>query len=67
MADNEVSPTGAPMLPPRLVPWLAALVGLAAILSQSLPPHTAASKVAAVIAGLGGVLGVASPGLRRQQ
>jgi hypothetical protein len=59
------SPTGAPVVPPAIVPWLVGLVGLAAVGAQTLPPHTLGAKVCAGIVALGGVLGLASPGLRR--
>ena len=56
------SPTGTPIIPPKVVPWLgvafAALVALQA--SLTLPP-----VVNAVLSGAIGLLGLLSPGLRR--
>jgi hypothetical protein len=60
-----VSPTGAPVLPPVIVPWLVGLVGLAGLGAQLLPPNTIAAHVCAGIFSLGALLGLASPGLRR--
>jgi hypothetical protein len=73
MADNRidstsvaVSPTGTPVIPTSLTPWLAALVGIAAVLSQTLPPNTVASKVCGLLSGLGGLFGIGSAGWRKQ-
>lgn len=63
---KEASPTGVPVLPPAAVPWLVGLVGLATVATQTLPEHTVAFKVASLIVGLGGLFGLASPGLRRK-
>lgn len=60
------SPTGQPILPPKAVPWLIALVGAAWTATEVLPPHTIAYKVAWGIAGIGALLGIASPGMRRK-
>lgn len=72
MADNRLdnvttapSPTGTPILPPKAVPWLVALVGLASVGVATLPDYTVGHKVAMVIVGLGALFGIASPGLRR--
>jgi hypothetical protein len=65
-STKEASPTGTPLLPPKAVPWVALLVGLAATGAAIFPADSVAGKVCTVLVGLGGVLGVASPGLRRK-
>lgn len=59
------SPTGAPMVSPKVVPWIIALVGAAGVAMASLPEHTLGYKIAAGIVALGGLFGIVSPGLRR--
>lgn len=66
MADPLPS-AGLPVLPVKLVPYLASLVSLAAVAVQFFPPHTVAFQVASAIISLGGVLGLLSPGLRKPQ
>lgn len=64
-----VSPTGAPLLPPRIAQWLsvavvAALAGLGT--ATALYPESRPLQIAlAVVTALAAVLGIASPGLRR--
>jgi hypothetical protein len=58
------SPTGIPIVSPKVVPWILAVVGIAAVAMQALPEHTIGYKVAAGIVALGALFGVASPGLR---
>lgn len=65
-AKPVVSPTGVPSIPTAYVPYLVTLVGLATIATQVLPPHTMAFKIASGLVGLGGILGLASPGLRKK-
>ena len=65
--SSSASPTGLPVIPPVFVPPLVALIGLAGVGSQMLPPHTIAFKVSSIILALGTALGLASPGLRRGQ
>lgn len=62
----QSSPTGAPRLPPSVVPYAAALVGVAAVLMPFLPAHTVAFQVCAAILGAGVTIGIASPGLRKK-
>ncbi len=59
------SPTGAPMVPTKAVPWLVALIGVAAVAMQALPDNTIGYKVAAAIVAFGTLFGIASPGLRK--
>jgi hypothetical protein len=66
MADATVSPTGKPVIPPKVVPWLTGLLGAAGVLVQVIPSHTVAFKVAAWLVSLGGMLGTLSPGARKQ-
>lgn len=64
----EVSPTGKALVPPKLVPYVVALVGVAAALVAApmagihLPAIV--TNVAALVVLLAPVFGVASPGLR---
>lgn len=60
-----ISPTGAPVLSPKFVPWLALAVGVAALLPMvpGLPPVVA--TVCGVVVALGAALGIASPGVRK--
>lgn len=65
---QPVEPTQAPsssFIPKQAVPWITAIVGLAATGFVTLPEHTVAYKVCAVLVALGSVLGIASPGLHR--
>lgn len=61
----EPSPTGTPLLPPAVVPWLAALVAAAYATMLLAPEHTIAFKIAGGIVAFGALLGIASPGIRR--
>lgn len=61
----EKSPNGSPIIPPKVVPWLVGIFGLAATGVATLPPHTVAFKVCVGLNSLGVLLGLASPGLRR--
>jgi hypothetical protein len=68
---EEVSPTGKAVIPPALVPWVAALVTLAAGYQQLAPEFgishpTVVGKLAGLVLGLGALFGVLSPGLRKQ-
>jgi hypothetical protein len=71
--EQEVSPTGAPVVAPRIVPIVvaigSALMATAGAVKVVASPHTVAHHVAdAVLTGLGallGLFGAASPGLRR--
>lgn len=62
-----VSPTGAPMIPPKLVPWMTIAVLLAGVLpfvpGLVLPPLV--SGLCAIIVTVGAALGIASPGARK--
>lgn len=60
------SPTGIPFLPPKAVPWVVAVVGIAGVLSGVLPEHTIGDRIAEGVVWLGALLGIASPGLRRR-
>lgn len=60
------SPNGVPRLPPSVVPYAAALVGVAATLMPFVPAHTILFKVCAAILGVGVTVGIASPGLRKK-
>lgn len=64
-----VSPTGAPILPPKVAQWasivlVAALAGLGSAVAMW--PESKGLQVAlAIVTALAAVLGIASPGLRR--
>jgi hypothetical protein len=66
MAKAEASPTGAPVIPTGLVPWLVGVVAVAGALSEVLPEHTIAAHVCRGIFFIGTALGLASPGLRKK-
>ena len=53
-------------IPPKVLPWAAAIVGLAGIGVGLFPQETIAFKVCAGIMGVGVVLGIASPGMRKR-
>lgn len=59
-----VSPTGTPMLSPKLVPWLTILVVIAAALPLVPGMPVAVAAVCGVVTAIGTVLGIVSPGLR---
>lgn len=56
---------GVPVLATKAVPWVAAVVGAAAIAMTVLPEHTLGYKIAAAVVAFGTLLGIASPGLRK--
>lgn len=64
--EQDASPTGSPVIPPKVVPWLVAFAGLAALVAQVAPPHTVVGKVSAGLSAFFAALGLASPGIRRQ-
>lgn len=66
VATVEVSPTGAPGIPPAAVPWITGLVALALVAARTLPPHTVAAQVAGGLVDVAVLLGLASPGWRRK-
>lgn len=59
------SPTGRPVIPPRFVPWIVALVCIAEGLAQILPAHTVGARLAQGAVALAAAVGIASPGWRR--
>lgn len=61
-----VSPTGKPVVDSQLVIKVAtALVGVAAIVTQMVPPHTIAFKVASAVIAFGAMFGIMSQGVRK--
>lgn len=68
MSNEQVSPTGIPLIPPKAVPVVAVATGLAAacIAVDIFPPHTVAAKVCSAIVALGSFFGIVSPGWRRK-
>lgn len=66
--SQEVSPTGLPVIPPKAVPVVAVVTGLAAacVAADIFPPHTVASKVCAALVALGSFFGIVSPGWRKK-
>lgn len=69
-AAPAVSPTGKPLLPPKLVPYAATLVG-AAVITLAVPQLGLIAVPAAVLGsakivlGLGVIFGILSPGGRK--
>lgn len=59
------SPTGVPLIPPKVVPFLVGVCVAAEIAAQVLPPESIWAKIAHIVAGGCGLLGIASPGLRK--
>lgn len=64
LAPINVSPTGTPLLPPKITPW-AALVVLVAGAALPFTSGMLAVGLQVVIA-LGAALGIASPGVRHK-
>lgn len=62
----DVSPTGTPVLSPKVVPWLTALASVLAAGVATLPSHTLAWRICAGLSGLFGIMGIVSPGLRKK-
>lgn len=62
----SASPTGIPFLPPKAVPWVVFVVGVAGVAAGVLPDHTWGDKIAEWIVWGGALIGIASPGLRRR-
>jgi len=60
------SPTGVPTLPPKAVPWLMGLVGVALVAARTLPLHTVAAQLASGLVDVAVLFGLASPGWRRK-
>lgn len=60
------SPTGSPLLPPKLVPYLLLLAAIAQALAFVLPEHTLGAKIAQGVVSALAFLGLASPGLRKE-
>jgi hypothetical protein len=58
------SPTGAPWLPPKFVPWLAVVCALASVGSVYAPEGPLQTASHAVL-GICSLLGIASPGWRK--
>lgn len=65
-ARNGGSPTGLPAIPPKAVPWLMGLVGVALVAARTLPPHTVAAQVAGGLVDVAVIFGLASPGWRKK-
>lgn len=67
---SEVSPTGKPLVSPKVVPFLALLVAAAAAVAAGapdiLPDTTIDQTIAGIIVALGTVFGIVSPGMRRK-
>lgn len=64
--DSEgVSPTGAPVIPPKAVPYVVGVVATAGVLHEMVSNPTV-QLVTAIVLAVGVALGVASPGLRRK-
>jgi len=65
--DEALSPTGTPLVPPKAVPWLWAAYAVLTGGGLALLPDGRPMQIGTVVSVLlGALLGVASPGLRRQ-
>ena len=65
---DDISPTGAPVLDflkGNVGKVLFGFLSCAAIIYPLVPEYTIFAKVLGVVVGLGGALGIASPGLRK--
>ncbi len=60
-----VSPTGIPVINPKAIPWLVAVVAAAGLGLEMLPSHTLGYKICGLVVLVGGLVGIASPGLRK--
>ncbi len=60
-----ISPTGTPILPASIAPWLSVVVALSAILPLIPGMPVVVITVCGVVVALGAALGIASPGARR--
>lgn len=69
MSDTPVSPTGEPVIPPKIFKWvgLAIVVALVTlgVLSDQYPEIKAFGTAFAILTAIAAVLGVTSPGLRK--
>ena len=69
MSDTPVSPTGEPVIPPKVFKWLALGLSLALAVNGALlalyPDSKAAQVAFAILTAVAAVLGVTSPGLRK--
>lgn len=66
---NSISPNGKPLVNPKVVPWLAAALPVIGLLLNQIPAHTIvgqALRTPGALFFLGGLFGVASPGLRKK-
>lgn len=65
--NRTPSPTGLPVIPPELAPYMAILCAVALAVQQAevFAPGSVGYKVVAVVVGLGGILGILSAGARK--
>lgn len=65
--NRTPSPTGLPVIPPALAPYMAILCAVALAVQQAevFTPGSVGYKVVAVVVGLGGILGILSAGARK--
>lgn len=61
-----VSPTGAPWVPVKLVPWIAGACAASEALALYLPADSVPSKVFHIVAIVCGIALGTSPGLRKK-
>lgn len=66
---KPVSPTGSPVLSPRVVPWATLVVGIAGIGASApfwgIPVPPIISGICWTIVTIGAAFGISSPGIRR--
>lgn len=60
------SPTGTPVIPPWLMPYITAAASLVALGATALPANTLVQHACAAILPFLALIGMASPGLRQK-
>lgn len=65
-ARDGGSPTGVPKVPPKAVPWLLGLVGVALVSARAFPVGHPIQVAADAVTDVAVLFGLASPGWRRK-
>jgi hypothetical protein len=56
----------SPLIPPKVVPWLAAIGAIAMSVQATVPEHTVGWKVASGVVSALALIGIISPGWRKK-
>lgn len=64
--DPPLHPFTQPMVPAGLLPWAAAIVGIAAAIQTIIPAGTVAATVCGIVVSLGLALGIISNGIKKK-